>query len=741
MLHEVLLALSGHPSPLFGEGKQPLTDLLSPSEAALLQSIGKLAERHRQLRRHARWIASHHQSIICRAVATSIQQTHLARFQQKILDVESRILTRDASIVGAYDIVPLASVVSEFDEWHRRMSWLWDIACLMQPISKSYSDTPSHGGCSGAALVNALRTAANTGFPDIEETAIALSKVAETAWLRQLTSWLLYGRLPAFGAQDFFIKAGCAADGGSTNFRKEKELLPGFVTAPTASSILFIGKSLHQTKRLSHKPGSLAPSAAHGTSEAELAKVHLQHLSSLSLPLQSAQLSRAVSAVRLSLSQNVLQHLLPMHETLRLLSCLRQYMLLGRGEFSLAVISQVEARLEARQQSMGRLLQQDPAKALQGLSVKDAELQQTIGQVWKTLAREDEAGEDDVLEFACKHVTLSVPKKGDSRPTTSDSVNGSIPQMSPVLFNDLLFPSATSLGLSVDSPLDLFISSRETETYSSINSYLLAIRRAQVRLSDLWRRTAVRRDHPSPSGRAERDATTSQESKLRTKQRSRETRKVWATCSAAIFLISEISTYLEGEVIRESCNHFETWVKTPASTDDPDTSRASLQSDRSAELGSADVAQRDPETLSAGHRSFLAALTYALLLTDVHYTRELRSLLGNLDALIALFNRLLDLQQKLDLEVDDGGTSSLTEEDERRVALELDRARKKVDSDLKSVVNRLRQLDHERIGSARYLDVRPADGGGFEAWKGGGVDRLLMKLEFGRMVEDGFDLV
>lgn len=213
-------------------------------------------------------------------------------------------------------------------------------------------------------------------------------------------------------------------------------------------------------------------------------------------------------------------------------------------------------------------------------------------------------------------------------------------------------------------------------------------------------------------------------------------RKVWATSSAAIFLISETAAYFEGEVIKESCEHFEEWVKRPAPTENADESHASLQSDRMS-----DVAQRDPETLAAGHRLFLAAIIYALLLTDIPYTRELRSLLGNLDALIAFFNRLLDLQQELDLEQDAGGTSSLTEEDERRVSLELDRARKKVDSDLKAVVNRLRQLDHERIGSARYLDAGATENGGFEPWKGGGVDRLLMKLEFGRMTEDEFDIV
>ena len=208
------------------------------------------------------------------------------------------------------------------------------------------------------------------------------------------------------------------------------------------------------------------------------------------------------------------------------------------------------------------------------------------------------------------------------------------------------------------------------------------------------------------------------------------------TCSAAVFCISGVAGYFEGEIVKESCDHFEQWVQQPAPAADVDETRASLQSDRAT-----DVAQRDPEMLAAGHRTFLAALVYALLLTDVPFTRELRSLLGNLDAFIAFFIRLLDLQQMVDLERDTERGGSLTEEDERKAALELDRARKKVDSDLRSVVGRLRQLDHERIGAARYLDTGAVENGCFVPWKGGGLDRLLMKLEFGRMTEEDYDIV
>ncbi|KAK0320026.1 hypothetical protein LTR82_008961 [Friedmanniomyces endolithicus] len=724
MLHEVLLALSGHPSPLFRNPEANATadpasihSLLSPSEAALLRSIGKLAERHRELRDRVRWIESKHRSTICRAVAIGIQ-SHLARLQQKILDVESKILTKDASVVGAYDIVPLALIVTEFDDWHRLMEWIWATACLMQAPTSQTGTLDAGDGCSGATVINYLRAEANTGFSEIEKASTELSRIAELAWLRQLAPWIVYGKLPAFGAGDFFVQA---AQGDDVAFRVVKELIPDFLAAAAVSSILFIGTCLHQIQRLPpHSTPSVA-STSHRLADTKLAPEHLQHLSSLPLPMNQIQLTRAISTIRLSLSQNVLQRLLPMRDITRLLRCLRSYFLLGHGEFAIAIIEEAEARLQARQQSMGRLLRQDPLKALQDLSIKDTELHQTLSSAWKRLAREDYA-EDMVLSFARQHMRLSLPNAKAARPASSGSVSRQTPQISSIAFNDLLFPSATTLGIDTGQPLDLFISPRDIETYAAINAYLLAVRRAQVRLSELWRRTSARRDRTI---------------KKTVTNRRRHFRKVWATSSAALHLVSETAAYLEGEVVKGSCDLFECWVEHPTSNESLDDSFGSVQSTQAPE-----VAQRDPETLAAAHRTFVASLSYSLLLTDVPYTRDLRSLLGNSDALIAFFNSLLDAQQKADLadEAISGG-DGYTADEESRLGLELDRARKKVDSDLRSVVRRLRELDHERIGAGRYLEVDMSESGGFEPWRGGGVNRLLMKLEFERVAdEDARDL-
>jgi Spc97 / Spc98 family. len=94
MLHEILLSLSGQPSPLFSpQGKDALAQddlaLLSPPEKALLGSVAHLSQLHAKLRSHTSQISSGHDSVICRSVSTTIATAHLGEFQKKILEVES----------------------------------------------------------------------------------------------------------------------------------------------------------------------------------------------------------------------------------------------------------------------------------------------------------------------------------------------------------------------------------------------------------------------------------------------------------------------------------------------------------------------------------------------------------------------------------------------------------------------------------------------------------------------------
>lgn len=701
MLHEILLALAGHPSPLLEQNERASGLAISFSEEQLLAKIDTLSRLHRRLRQHLDTVVKRHQSVICRAVANSLLQIHLERFVSKILDVEASILRRDTSTVGAYDIVPLADVVSQFAHWQRRMAWFWDLAIFMSPVDQEVKQT----ACTGSALIDRLRADAQTGFPEIEEASVELSRVAELAWLKQLAAWLLYGDISFLGEDDFFLQRE-KDDLGNLSFRTRRELVPKFVSNATIGSILFIGRSLQQLLQSQTIDGSRM---AKNSKLDMLVSTHSKLLSELTLPIVPVQLNHNIIAIRASLSRNVLRDLLPMRAVRISFQALRRFFLLSDGDFATCLINEAERRAEARWRNMDRLAQQDPIKALQGLSVKDAETSQVLRQTLKLItSMKQEDNEVEVVEFAKRHLSLNTARRAPSRPSTADNSADSRVKLSSVSFNDLLFASPTSLTLQIKPPFDLFLTAFDIGIYTHINAYLTAVRRAQLRLEDLWRRNTARR----LSGSAH--AT----------QYTIALRKTWATCSAALLLLSEISAYLASDVMGPSYERFERW----ACEEYHDTS----------DVSTAEATQKDPETLAAGHRAFLDSLAYALLLADHGYTTNMRSLLGAIDRLIALFIRVLDIWHK-DKPVKTLGNNTSTDledHEHKRLQHELDKACNKVDNDRRNIVTRLRDLHQLRIGSDRHYDVKGRDTGGFEPWRAGGLDHLLIKLEYGKMSDD-----
>ncbi|KAI4663998.1 uncharacterized protein J4E79_003498 [Alternaria viburni] len=746
MLHEILLSLSGHPSALFDAPDHVTATarrLLSPPEAELLSSIGHLSRLHRSTRDHVARIAASHPSVICRAVATSITSYHLERFQCKVLEVESRVLKQDASIVGAYNIVPLAGIVSEFSEWTRVMEWLRDISNYMLP-----SDVPAKfemmigKAASGAAVIDKLRSEAQTGYPDIEETARGLSKVAETSWLRQLSTWLLYGRLPSFGRSDFFIQQG-DEDADEQVFVLQNKLLPKFVTRQTALSILFVGRSLNQIRALPSAVKALDTS--NSVSELDLLPKHVQQLSRVSAPVSTAMLSEAIANIRLSLSQNLLQHLLPREKIVETLTVLHQFFLLGRGEFALTLIAEADDKILSRHKGS------QPTKSGQSVKavvIKEAEISQVLARsfsVLSTLSSEDEHT-DDILDVATQLLHLSVNGSSNNRPGTpgrAKDADSMLPQLAIMSFDDLLLSVPTSLTMDIRSPLDLFITKADLDVYSSINASLLAVRRAHLHLAELWRYSSIRRDHPCPPGyqysNSAHGKAMLKRRRQRTTKRAQDMRKIWATCAAAIFFFAESEAYFHGAVVQQSFGHFIAWVtgpQVPSTAESLPAASDNLSATgfrRSTTEGSLRQ-QHDPEALASAHRRFLSSVAYSLLLTDQAFTKALRTLCTHVDELVAYIKRLTKIQQNLDLEEDEGveDYAQNYKKEEREVSLEMDRARRRLDSDLKTLVERLREIDSDRIGaSAPGTSIGATmEEGAYEPLRVGGIDRLLMKLDW-----------
>ena len=766
MIHEILLSLSGHPSPLFdAKGDNIVVNesfpLLSPPEKALLSSIGQLSKLHRDLKAHIGRISSSHSSTICRAVASSIQTVHLARFQQKILDVEERILKKDSSIVGAYQIVPLAAVVGEFEEHHRLLEWLWQLVLLIHPISPKDSGSAA---CTGPGLIDKLRHESQTGYPDIQNAALELEKVAEVAWLRQLATWVLYGRLPTYGAHDFFVHQTGQGDSEFPEFETNNTLLPNFVTLETAASILFIGKSLNHIRNRGVVQETYG--ARNSMSELELLPIHLHLLSELVAPLSSAALSQAISAIRLSLSRNTLQQLLPLPKIIQILELLREFFLLGRGEFAISLVAEADDRLRSRGRQLSSQASSKVGDSVRGLLLKENEVSSILSKTWSTMSSllRNEETTDENLELARELISLTIYKPTHNRPAIPDKFKSSRQHsvLTETSFNDILVSVPVTLNLDIPSPFDLFITSSELQVYSSLHSCLLAIRRAHLHLANLWRQSSLRREYPPPPGpsfsSSKAGQRTLQRRRNRNNLRNTQMRKVWATCAAAIFLLSEMDEYFEGQVVGEAWMHFHDWIVAPTRRKQrPSSADSSMQPDvekltvslLSSNLGATSNAQddepvpRDPEVLATAQRRFLKTVTQALLLTDAPFTRLLRTLLVHIDELVAYILRLQSIQQNLDLEEDEGVVDALAnnEQEQKDVQLELDRSRKRVDSDMKAVVGRLRELDAAKFDMAFEGDefVGANEKQEYVPWRGPGVERLLMKLDFGRASEEDVD--
>ncbi|OLN88193.1 Gamma-tubulin complex component 4 [Colletotrichum chlorophyti] len=768
MLHEILLALSGHPSPLLRtDNPDPhALSAVSPPERELLATVARLSDLHVKLQSYTVPIAAEHPSTICRAVATAIQSVHLAAFQRKVLEVEETILRRDSSLVGAYNIVPLTAVVVEFSEWTRRMEWLWEIVQFM--LRKQQGKT-----CRGSQLIDRLRSELQSGYVDIEQTAMSLLAVAETAWLKQVSAWILYGRLPTFGGEDFFVQK---SEGSDQDYVSVPSLLPNFVTPAIASSMLFIGRSLNHVRVKGSVESSLQ-GLDHLSSQ-------LKELSALRYPLDTASFSRAIASIRLTLSRTILLKLLPLTKVVEALQILREFFLLGRGEFAMALTQQADEKLRSRWKRSDNLAY-EKREGVGTFAVKEGEVAAVLAKTWGAmgLMQGQHADEDEGLEIARELLRLNLTK---SKPAVPLRLEASTSQpttktLATTPFRNLLLSVPVVLTMQIPSPLDMFLTTSDLQIYSTINSYLLSIRRAHIRLTELWKITNLRRHHPAPPGPPAGSTRVGRSKVVLLRQRytarSNALRSAWVTCSTALFFLSETEAYLQTEVVAGLWDGFHEWLTSSGKKDRHTTSSSAPSTKANSSMASENeedddddiwlaqstsnlsvapkltepAVHHDPQSLAIAHRAYLRALSTRLLLTFPSYTDPLYSLLTHTDHLVALTQRLHAVWTSMDLEADAGVVDAFVdlEIEEADVRTSIGEVEKHVKDGIRDVIAALRSLeadpaafaDEDEVGEDGVL----RDEGEYVPRRVGGVERLLMKLDlagwFGERKDDfGFVL-
>lgn len=532
--------------------------------------------------------------------------------------------------------------------------------------------------------------------------------------------------------------------------------------------MLFIGRSLNHIRARSSLEGSTQGMDHQLSSQ-------LQELARLTYPLDSATFSRTITHIRLFLSRNTLQKLFPLSRVLELLRLLRDFFLLGRGEFAMALTQQADDRIRSRWRRADNLAAHEKrGEGNNTVTVKDGEVATVLAKTWAAMGsmQAQQAEEDEGLERARDLLRLQLVKASPKTPTPTPTRPGAAG--SPIAatpFRNLLFSVPVLLTLHVPSPLDLFLSPADVQTYAAVHSYLHAVRRAHLRLTDLWKITPLRRHHPAPPRPAasKTKAGRARVVMLRQRQAARmlAMRGAWTTCSAAVFFLAELEGYIQVEVVAELWEGFQRWLTTgndeyrppaaptnarpvgrapsPDVMDEDEDDDDMWLAEGSTSSSSSQRQPHDPQTLAAAHRLYLSTLIRRILLSQAAFTDPLYHLLLEIDQLVALVRRLQDAWNAIDLEEDVGVVDAFVDLgcEERDVRARVQATAGKIKAGIGGVIAVLRRLeaDHEGMalggddGTGENGESGIREDGQYVPRRVGGVDRLLMKLDFGSWFE------
>ncbi|KAL9059598.1 MAG: hypothetical protein Q9162_001103 [Coniocarpon cinnabarinum] len=743
MLQEVLLALSGHASPIFEDTTS--FPHITPPESALLQSLGHLAALHRALKTHAARIAAEHPSNICRAIANAVRSRHLNRFQATILEVERRILSNDPGLVAAHKTVPLASLVGDFTVWHRPLEWLWDTLCFMLPVDyKAGTANPKLVG-SGPATINRLRSERLTGFAEIEELATVLLSTGESAWLKQLTIFFMSNER---SSSDFCIHKTSSRHG--SRLRVSKRNLPGFMSMSTAQSVLHVGKAyryLEQAEK--HSNGDEFRSSGLSAPMNTDRLVAVNTLASLQLPINADKFDAAISEVRASLSSQLSTAILPSAKIVEIIEKLNHFLLLQRVDFTDALIMEADSHLRIRHTQLQDGVSRGFRGDLAGITLREGELNSIMSRALAATfgGAGTYASVDTDLDWAGENIKFDLVKPSEPEDDEDDEhldvakANNSSSNSSN--FNDFIMPAATHLTIQLQPPLDLVLSASDIETYTTMNSYLLSIRRAHLHMTWMWRQAHFRKGAAfvaNSNSNYKYRMLASEKLRKRFDKRVKAMRAIWTTCTQCVHLLLELGEYLISHVGYRSWDTFRHWVqgrppahRTGSSAEEMNEVPSEQTADSNPVLSASEQhhiqTQHDPETISQGHRHYLATLYAEFLLDQPSYKAALRTLLQRVDQLVALVQRLQTVQGRLDLAdegVDDGFSEKYAQE-EHDVVAELNNASERLNAAMKTLTTALGEVDTKAKTAPIYAADRPVD---FEPWRGGSVDRVLMRLDF-----------
>ncbi|KAH7916487.1 Spc98 family-domain-containing protein [Hygrophoropsis aurantiaca] len=445
MIAEILLVLAGHSSSLFPTDHTILPafrPLLHPGEAECLESLSRIAWRYRKVKAICATLSQSRSRYVC-ALCAALNRILKDEYENLVIETEAKILCRDPELVGRETFVPLSAIRAVFSEWDSPLAAL---ESLMNQLESQERWQPG-------PLIDMLLARSRTGVHRISDIISRLSTAVQRVWRSQLIAFLVHGSLSSFeplASEDYTLLD------GST---------PSCVSPQTKESIAYVGRALATVKAKKwQKQFPREQTFEHAT------------LLETVLPEDPYEFDSVISQIRTNVSDWLWLNVLTRKDVDDAVMSLANYFLLRNGEFSLALIREIErlktSRLTTRSGAPSVIREQDLNLAL---------LRASLG----TSAQHDSS---------LLNLRFQLPS-GPSRPLLPSLNNTNLRALSSSLasnppeatsFDDLLLGTSLVLSYGVSWPLDLFLHPSDLQIYAALFNYLSSLRKTHTGLHTCW---------------------------------------------------------------------------------------------------------------------------------------------------------------------------------------------------------------------------------------------------------------
>ncbi|CAG8624696.1 2839_t:CDS:1 [Acaulospora morrowiae] len=484
MLHELLLALAGLPGDLFtpfpSQTEHTSTfkipsdfPFLHEAEKSSLEQLVVLGNYYRaivnfldfQRGRKANYADSKHVTStptgsFLQALCNALNEV-LKDFHKTVIECETRVLNKEDDMGG---VVPISQIVSAFRVYYIIFPHLHQLTTEINREPEKYF---------GCRLLNLIVDKCNTGVPELRAIMLRLLHACHAVMYKHITSWMVYGHLQdPFG--EFFVKDVTLRDHDTQveefnqsrwhkRFVLDESFVPNHIAPDIAKSILFVGKAIATVRNAAkpHEKNYCLPRS--------LNSLHLQHLLELSSrPIfRQIELENTVDIIRNNVAQWLWQVVLTGDKIIECLEAFRNYFLLGQGDFAISLVDQFE-KLAASKHISSKVLK-----------IKEQELNSLLVRASVgTLAESD-------LTF--EKFRFKILNKDDEMPPITKTN----------IFDNYMLDIPLRLEYDIGWPLDLFVTSEDLNKYGDIFSFLISLRRTQIRLQRAWAHLAMTRKSTS----------------------------------------------------------------------------------------------------------------------------------------------------------------------------------------------------------------------------------------------------